>query len=122
MNIIDPLRHRRDGSILLTMLGLLFLSIGLVISIVALSSTPATLRRLDLLRGVQPLEIAHRAELEDQLAHADAFLLGAGWAQVGDVVVTVGAMPLGAGRETNTIRFHRVRAPGSKTTIPPAPR
>ncbi len=90
--------------------------------IVALSSTPATLRRLDLLRGVQPLEIAHRAELEDQLAHADAFLLGAGWAQVGDVVVTVGAMPLGAGRETNTIRFHRVRAPGSKTTIPPAPR
>jgi len=38
MNIIDPLRHRRDGSILLTMLGLLFLSIGLVISIVALSS------------------------------------------------------------------------------------
>ncbi len=78
--------------------------------IVSLSSTPATLRRLDLLRGVHPVAIAHLAELEEQLTHADAFLLEAGWVKAGDVVVTVAAVPLGAGRETNTIRFHRVRA------------
>ncbi|HVU03055.1 MAG TPA: pyruvate kinase [Polyangiaceae bacterium] len=90
--------------------------------IVALSSTPGTLRRLQLLRGVRPVSIPHHSDIEQQLAHADRFLLDAGWAAVGDVLVVVAAIPLGEGRETNTIRFHRVRAPGAANTIWPSSR
>jgi pyruvate kinase len=87
--------------------------------IVALSSAPATLRRLNLLRGVRPVELPHHADMEEQLAIADQFLLEVGWAKVGDVMVTVGALPFGAGRETNTIRFHRVRLPGTESILAP---
>jgi pyruvate kinase len=87
--------------------------------IVALSSTSATLRRLNLLRGVHPLAIPHRADIEEQLLLADEFLLAADWVAPGEVIVTVAAIPLGAGKETNTIRFHRVRAPGSGKTLWP---
>jgi pyruvate kinase len=90
--------------------------------IVALSSTPETLRRTNLLRGVRPVEIPHRAEVEEQLAHADRFLIQAEWARPGDVVVTVAAIPLGSGKETNTIRFHRVRAEGAPHTVWPSAR
>ncbi|HEX4340412.1 MAG TPA: pyruvate kinase [Polyangiaceae bacterium] len=87
--------------------------------IVALSSSPATLRRTNLLRGVCPVEISQRADVEQQLEFADVFLMQAGWAKEGDVVVMVAAVPLGAGKETNTIRFHRVRKPGSPSTLWP---
>jgi pyruvate kinase len=84
--------------------------------IVSLSSTPATLQRLNLLRGVHPLQIPRHAEIEEQLALADAFLLDSQWASLGDVVVSVAAVPLGSGKETNTIRFHRVRANQASST------
>jgi pyruvate kinase len=88
--------------------------------IVALSSSPATLRRTNLLRGVRPVEIPERADAEQQLAVADRFLIEAGWAKEGDVIVMVAAIPLGTRRETNTIRFHRVRRPGSPATMWPS--
>jgi pyruvate kinase len=88
--------------------------------IVALSASPATLRRANLLRGVRPVSIPETADVEEQLAHADQFLSDAGWAAIGDVIVTVAAVPLGEGRETNTIRFHRVRAPGAAHTVWPS--
>ena len=87
--------------------------------IVALSSTAATLRRTNLLRGVRPVEIPVRADLEEQLRFADAFLMESGWAKEGDVVVVVAAVPLGLGKETNTIRFHRVRKAGEPGTMWP---
>jgi pyruvate kinase len=87
--------------------------------IVALSSKPATLRRANLLRGVRPVQIPERADVEQQLVLADRFLIEAGWANPGDVVVMVAAIPLGAGKETNTIRFHRVRPPGAPGTVWP---
>lgn len=91
--------------------------------IVALSSKPATLRRLNLLRGVRPVAIPSHADVEDQLALADQFLLDAGWTGEGAVVVTVAAIPLGAGKDPNTIRFHRVRpSSGGKTVWPSKPR
>jgi pyruvate kinase len=90
--------------------------------IVALSPSVGTLRRLNLLRGVRPVEIPEHADVEQQLAHADRFLLEAGWAQVGEVIVTVAAVPLGEGRETNTIRFHRVRSGDAGPTIWPGSR
>jgi pyruvate kinase len=89
--------------------------------IVALSSNPATLRRTNLLRRVCPVQIPPRADIEQQLSYADQFLMHAGWAKEGDVIVTVAALPLGVGKETNTIRFHRVRSPGAPSTMmPPA--
>jgi pyruvate kinase len=87
--------------------------------IVALSSKPATLRRLNLLRGVRPVAIPSHAEIENQLALADQFLLDTGWAVPGAVVVSVAAIPLGQGKDPNTIRFHRVRAAGEAKTIWP---
>lgn len=79
------------------------------IPIVALSSWPPTLNRLNVLRGVTPLAIENPADVEEQLLVADRFLLQAGWAEPGEPVVVVAAIPLGTGKETNTVRFHRVR-------------
>jgi pyruvate kinase len=89
--------------------------------ILALSSTSSTLRRTNLLRGVRPLAIPRRADVEEQLSYADRFLLDAGWAKENDVVVMVAAIPLGAGRATNTVRFHRVRSAGAPSTMWPGP-
>jgi pyruvate kinase len=88
--------------------------------IVALSSKTATLRRLNLLRGVRPVAIPSHADVEDQLALADQFLLDAGWSKEGSVVVTVAAIPLGSGKDPNTIRFHRVRPVGAAKTVWPS--
>jgi pyruvate kinase len=88
--------------------------------IVALSSKPATLRRLNLLRGVRPVPIPSHADVEDQLALADQFLLESGWGKEGSVVVTVAAIPLGSGKDPNTIRFHRVRPVGGGKTVWPS--
>jgi len=81
-----------------------------LIPIVALASRPNTLRLLNFLRGTWPVVTRAHSDVEAQLAHADHYLLEQGWVEVGDVIVMVAAIPLGAGRETNTIRFHRVRA------------
>jgi pyruvate kinase len=92
--------------------------------VIALSSTPSTLRRLNVLRGVRPVAIPRRADLEEQLSVADGFLIETERATPGDVIVTVAAIPLGTGKETNTIRFHRVRAPETpgRTWIPGGPK
>jgi len=90
--------------------------------IVALSSVPGAIHRLNLLRGVRPLRVPDDVDVETQLTLADQFLLEVGYAKAGDVVVTVAAVPLGAGKETNTIRFHRVRGPGEPSTLWPGSR
>ncbi|MCB1321382.1 MAG: pyruvate kinase, partial [Leptospiraceae bacterium] len=77
--------------------------------ILALSSGDSTLRRLNVLRGVVPVPIRSKSGMEEQIRMADELLVQEGWARVGDTVVVVGAIPLGEGRETNSIRFHRIR-------------
>jgi pyruvate kinase len=77
--------------------------------IVALSTWQPTLNRLNVLRSVTPVMIADRTDVEQQLLVADRHLVRAGWARPGDPVVVIAAIPLGTGKETNTIRFHRVR-------------
>ncbi len=77
--------------------------------IVALGAWQQTLNRLNVLRGVTPLEVPNRTDVEQQLLIADRFLVQSGWAKQGDPIVVAAAMPLGTGKETNTIRFHRVR-------------
>ncbi|MCR9141977.1 MAG: pyruvate kinase [bacterium] len=80
------------------------------VPILALSSGEATLRRLNVLRGVVPVAVKDNSEMDEQIAAADQYLLQHEWAQPGDTVVVVAAQPLGEGRETNSIRFHKVRA------------
>jgi len=77
--------------------------------IVALGSWQPTLNRLNVLRGVTPLRIADRTDVEAQLVTADRYLVEHGLAEDGDTTVVAAAIPLGMGKETNTIRFHRVR-------------
>jgi pyruvate kinase len=77
--------------------------------IVAMGSYEPTLRRLNVLHGVIPFEVADRRDFEAQLRTVDVFLLSRGIATVGDLVVIVAALPLGEKKEPNTIRFHRVR-------------
>ena len=80
------------------------------VPIVALGAYEPTLRRLNVLHGVVPVEVADRCDFEAQLRTADAYLLSHGIAEAGDVVVVAAALPLGQQKEPNTIRFHRVRA------------
>jgi pyruvate kinase len=77
--------------------------------IVGLSARMSTLNRLNVLRGVTPVLIERHADVEEQLLVADRFLQQAAWAQPGDPVVVITAIPLGLHKETNTIRLHRVR-------------
>ena len=79
------------------------------VPVLALSVKPKTLRRLNVLRGVEPVQLAEKMSFERMIEVADRNLIENDLAEPGDVVVIVAAMPLGEGRETNTIRFHRVR-------------
>ena len=79
------------------------------VPIVAMASSDASLRLMNLLRGTWPVLVPKDSDVETQLGFADRYLLEHGWAKGGDVIVMVAAIPLGEGRETNTIRFHRVR-------------
>jgi pyruvate kinase len=88
--------------------------------IVSLSSFPPTLNRLNVLRGVTPLRVESQTDVEDQLLCADQFLVASGWAKPGEPVVVAAAIPLGTRKETNTIRFHRVReSDGKPSYVPP---
>ena len=82
------------------------------IPIVAMSSWPQTRNRLNVLRGVTPITVENRTDVEQQLLVSDRFLLQNGWAKPGEPVVVAAAIPLGSGKETNSLRFHRVRDVG----------
>ncbi len=79
--------------------------------VVALSTFEPTRNRLNVLRGVTPvaIDLGFRTDMEEQLLAADRFLLQNGWAKPGEPVVVIAAIPLAMGKETNTIRLHRVR-------------
>lgn len=79
------------------------------IPILALAGGLPTLRRLNVLRGVIPVAIPDNSEMDAQIAAADRYLTEHGIAAEGETVVVVAALPPGAGKETNSIRFHRVR-------------
>jgi pyruvate kinase len=77
------------------------------IPIIAMSAWQKTRNRLNVLRGVTPLGVENRTDVEEQLLVADRFLLHSGLAAVGEPVVIAASIPLGTGKETNTLRFHR---------------
>jgi pyruvate kinase len=82
------------------------------VPILAMSVKPATLRRLNVLRGVTPVALSQRMSMEAQIAAADEALCARGWASPGDVTVVATALPLGEHKQTNTIRFHQIRDSG----------
>ena len=79
------------------------------VPILSMSGRLATLRRLNVLRGVIPVFLNKKCDMEEQLAISDAYLLENNLANPGDPVIVVAAVPLGQKKETNTIRFHKVR-------------
>ncbi len=81
------------------------------IPILAISAKDATLRRLNVLRGVMPVRLAAHASMEEQIKVADEHLLARGIGQPGAITIVLGALPLGEQKETNTIRLHRVGVP-----------
>ena len=88
--------------------------------ILALGSWLPTLNRLNVLRGVTPLAVGDCKDVEEQLEVADQYLLQSGWASAGEIVVVAAALPLGMGKDTNTVRFHRVRRSDSpRSVVPP---
>jgi pyruvate kinase len=78
------------------------------IPVIALGAYEPTLRRLNVLHGVVPVEIKDRSDFESQLRVADQYLVSRGMAEPGDYVVIAAALPLGQEKEPNTIRFRRV--------------
>jgi len=79
------------------------------IPILALSAHVPTLRRLNVLRGVQPVAVRENSDMESQIREADRFLRENDYALPGDPVIIAAAIPIGEKKETNTIRFHKVR-------------
>ncbi len=84
------------------------------IPILALSSSKSTLRRLGILRGVIPVKINGKPDMEAQLKIVDDKLVEMQFARQGDRVIVTAAIPLGEKKETNTIRFHTVRQAGNR--------
>ena len=78
------------------------------IPVLALSAKDQTLRRLNVLRGVRPVQLNEKMGMEEQIQCADEFIKARDWGQDGDTVVVVAATPLGQTKETNTIRFHHI--------------
>ncbi len=79
------------------------------IPVIGLASKPASLRRLNVLRGVIPGKIDGVWDMEKQVSYADRLLITNGLAKAGETVILVAAVPLGDRKETNTIRLHKVR-------------
>lgn len=79
------------------------------VPILALSANPPTLRRLNVLRGVSPVFVRESSDMDAQIASADRYLVEHGLANPGDTVVVAGTLPPGESKETNSIRFHKVR-------------
>ncbi len=80
--------------------------------IVALSPDASVVRRMKLYRGVIPYQIRKLANTDRMIEEMDRFMLDAGFAKEGDVIVLVAGHPIAAKSKTNFMKLHRV---GEKT-------
>jgi pyruvate kinase len=80
------------------------------IPLLALTPNPRVERSLALSWGVQPMLVERVQHTDEMIAEADAALRGAGFAEVGEVVVIVSGAPVGQAGTTNQILVHRVGA------------
>ncbi len=80
--------------------------------IIALSPDPAVVRRMKLYRGVIPYRVRKLSSTDRMIEEVDRFMVGAGFAKEGDVIVLVAGHPIAAKSKTNFMKLHRV---GEKT-------
>lgn len=80
--------------------------------IMALSPDPAVVRRMKLYRGVIPYQVRKLASTDRMIEEVDRFMVRAGFAKEGDVVVLVAGHPIAAKSRTNFMKLHRI---GEKT-------
>ena len=73
------------------------------IPIIAASSDPAVLRRMNLLYGVIPVEMDRPASIEAFANKIDSLILDRGWGKPGDEVVLLAGEPIGMPGLTNTL-------------------
>ena len=72
--------------------------------LIAFSPKPATLRRLALVWGVEPLQLGATHSVDELLSAATEFLLNKGMAQEGETVVFTAGVPVGVSGGTNMIK------------------
>ncbi len=73
------------------------------IPIIAASSDPAVLRRMNLYYGVIPVQMDCPASIEDFTLKIDRLILDRGWGKPGDEVVLLAGEPIGMPGLTNTL-------------------
>jgi pyruvate kinase len=76
--------------------------------IVALSPDGSVVRRMKLYRGVIPYQVRKLASTDTMIAEVDRFMLEAGFAKEGDVIVLVAGHPIATQSKTNFMKLHRV--------------
>ena len=79
--------------------------------ILALTTDELTYHRLALYWGVEPYLIRPSATVEELVDNVDELIRERGLGQPGDHVVITGAVPVGSGAQTNSLRIHKLRAP-----------
>ena len=77
--------------------------------ILALTSSEETYRRLALYWGVEPYMMRPSATVEELVDNVDDLIRERGLGQAGDQVAITGAVPVGSGASTNSLRIHRLR-------------
>ena len=80
----------------------------LAVPILGASTSPAALRRMCLMFGVQPVAMDRPADVESFLEAIDRLMLSQAWAEPGDPIVVVVGEPLGTAGVTNEMRIHYV--------------
>jgi pyruvate kinase len=78
------------------------------VPIVGLSAKKETLQRLNILRGVIPLQLQSKMDFESQLRIAEEFLMVEGFAVPGDIIVAITSFPFAIGSESNTVHIHKL--------------
>lgn len=76
--------------------------------IIAISPSPSSIRKLQLIRGVQPLLCHFGSSMDEQLDRAIHVATQAKLIQNGDLVVITAGMPLGTTGTTNMLKVHTV--------------
>ncbi len=76
--------------------------------LIAFSQKPATLRKLALVWGVEPLQLGAVQSVDDLLSSATEFLLNKGMVREGETVVFTAGVPVGVSGGTNMIKVVKV--------------
>ncbi len=78
------------------------------VKIIAMTGSPATVRRLLVNFGVVPMIAPEVTTTDGMLEQIDSFLVGKGFLHPGDKVVFVAGQPIGRAGSTNLMKLHRV--------------